>query len=94
MKDALPKFDRVKNLKQFALLPEGQGEKLQFDDLTGSDDQEYYWFDVNEKKSKQIKKLYKKASKRQIKLVKKGMTVSDDFVESFVGNKLAKKKFK
>jgi hypothetical protein len=93
MKDALPDFDRVKKLKKFALLPEGQGEMLQFDDLTGGNEGNYYWFDVNEKKSKQIKKFTKKALKKQKKFAKKGKPFSDDFVESFVGFKLAKKTF-
>jgi hypothetical protein len=71
----------VKKLKKLKF---GNGEKLQFDDLTDGD--AYKWFAINEEKGK-LKKLYKKAGKKYAK-------GKIDDVHAFVGKKLAKKKFK
>lgn len=84
-------FDKVK-LKGFSFEPSASAIPRDFSELTG--DEGFFWYDIDEKKSKKIKKLTKKATKKSNKLVKKGKLDKEDkqaWVDEWVSSKLGKK---
>jgi hypothetical protein len=85
-------IDRAK-LKGFSF--EASPIKRDFSELTGDDS--FTWFEIDEKRSKYFKKLYKKAARKSKKLVKKGKLSKEGrqaWKDDWISAKLEKGKFK
>ena len=86
--------DRAK-LKGFKFQPSALAIERDFSELTGGES--YFWFDIDEKGSKNLRKLSKKAAQKSKKLLKKNELLEEGrqaWEDAWISAKLEKKKSK